>query len=238
MDVHIRGQQPAPNKIVTGLVDVAADRDASRIDLAFRQPQQCPARLGRAPLAGFTVGALGFGIVAAKAEQLGLLVAGHAERRLSSRRGKPFVGPPSLDHRLRPGAAQLQELGAMHQALAPVRSEIGLAVAPDAQRRRPLLGPRHVESVLTRLDHRAVTMPATMGETSPAVTATITSSSSARPSTGFLDAMRDCPRSNPPKARRSLSPKRSPVWSASAATAYAASASPLKRHRSPSGISR
>ncbi len=32
-----------------------------------------------------------------------------------------------------------------------------------------------------------------MGETSPAVTATITSSSSARPSAGFLDAMRDLP---------------------------------------------
>ncbi len=47
----------------------------------------------------------------------------------------------------------------MHQTLPAVRHEVRLRLAPAAQRRRPLLGPAHVEHVLAHLDHRAVHDP-------------------------------------------------------------------------------
>ena len=44
----------------------------------------------------------------------------------------------------------------MHQALPAIGHEVRLRLAPAAERRRPLLGPAHVEHVLAHLDHRAV----------------------------------------------------------------------------------
>ena len=64
-----------------------------------------------------------------------------------------------LGDRLGPGAVQLQDLGAMHQALPAIGHELRLRLAPAAQGRRPLLGPPHVEHVLAHLDHRAVHDP-------------------------------------------------------------------------------
>ena len=44
----------------------------------------------------------------------------------------------------------------MHEALAPERHEIGVRVAPRAQRRRPLVGSVQVEGLLAHEDHCAI----------------------------------------------------------------------------------
>jgi hypothetical protein len=53
----------------------------------------------------------------------------------------------------------LQDLGAVHQALAAERHQVRVGRAPVAQRRRPLLRPADVEGLLARRDHAAVGDP-------------------------------------------------------------------------------
>ena len=99
---------------------------------------------------------LGLGELAAEPVHLGLLVERHPDRRSAS---KPLARPIRLVRRLPPRAVKQHDLGSMHQALAPVRHQAGLRLAPTGQRRRPLPGPAHVEDLLARLDHRAIDEP-------------------------------------------------------------------------------
>jgi hypothetical protein len=65
--------------------------------------------------------------------QLGLLVDGDAQRGVGRLR-KPFAGPLGLGSGLRPFAMGLQDLRAVYQALASIGHQVGLGVAPPAQR--------------------------------------------------------------------------------------------------------
>src|SRR5437762_3317260 len=46
--------------------------------------------------------------------------------------------PARLGQRVRPGALELHDLGAVHEAAARARHELRLALTPGAERRRPL----------------------------------------------------------------------------------------------------
>ena len=88
--------------------------------------------------------------------ELGELVERRAEPRLARRIGEPLAGAVRLVQRGAPVAMQLQDLGATQQTLPAVGHQIGLAVAPPGQRRRPLLRPAPVEHLLAAGDHAAV----------------------------------------------------------------------------------
>jgi len=68
-------------------------------------------------------------------------------------------GPPRLLNRLRPGAVQLHDLGAMHQAAAGEGDQVGLALAPAGKSDSPLLGAAKLVGVLAGQDHAAVDDP-------------------------------------------------------------------------------
>src|SRR5581483_5969348 len=87
------------------------------------------------------------------------LVEGRADRRLVGRLGEPLARPSRLAERVGPGAAKLQNLGAMDEALATVEDQVRLVLAPAAQRRRPLLRAAQVEDLMARLDDRAIQNP-------------------------------------------------------------------------------
>ena len=110
----------------------------------------------------------------------------------------------------------------MHEAGAGERDEIRLLRAPVGQRDGPLAGPRQLVRRMAALDHAAVDEPVATGDSSPAVTATMASSSFPKPSATSPSSISARPRSLSPSATRSGSPKRSPTPTASAAAARAA----------------
>ena len=118
------------------------------------QPCQTGLRLSSPP-AGLAVPLLGLRELAAQPVQLGLLVEGGTDRRLSARE-EPLARPPRRVDSVRPRAAQLHDLGAMHQAVAAEWDQIRLRVTPVRQCRRPLLRPAQIEDLLAGLDHAAV----------------------------------------------------------------------------------
>ena len=158
-DLDERRKQPRPRHPVLCLSRHATDRRLRGVDLPLGQsePRQTGLRLSSAP-AGLVVRLLGLRELAAQPVQLALLVEGGTDRRLRPPE-EPLARPLRRVDRVRPGAAQLHDLGAMHQAVAAERDEIRLRVAPVRQRRRPLLRPTQIEDLLARLDHAAVDGP-------------------------------------------------------------------------------
>ena len=92
---------------------------------------------------------------AGKPVQLPLAVERRADRRLRPVTQSLRRVPGGVEG-VHPGAVQLQDLGAMHQAVAAERDEIRLRIAPPAQRGGPLLRTADVEDELARFDHAAV----------------------------------------------------------------------------------
>jgi hypothetical protein len=88
--------------------------------------------------------------------QLALPVEGAARRRVAGRLGEPLARPPRLLQRVRPGAVELHDLGAVHLALAAVGDQLRLRLDPVAQRGGPLPRPAQVEDLLAGLDRGAV----------------------------------------------------------------------------------
>ena len=127
------------------------------IDPTLSKPQLRQTRLWLAsPLVGLPVRHLCLSELTPEAVELGPHVISGAEGRLARRLGQPVACPLHLRHGIRPRTAEQHQLGAVDQALAAVEHQLRLRVAPAAERRRPLLGPTHVEHLLAPLDHRAV----------------------------------------------------------------------------------
>jgi hypothetical protein len=84
------------------------------------------------------------------------LIERRARLPASARTGEQLARPPGLVQRVRPGAAELHDLGAMDQARAPEQHQVWLSLAPAAHRGRPLLRPPEVERLLAGLDHGTV----------------------------------------------------------------------------------
>ncbi len=105
-----------------------------------------------------------------------------------------IAGAFCLVQRVDPLYVPLHDLRAVDQTLSTEGNHVGLAVAPFAQRSRPLVGAAQVKGLLTHKDHRAVGPSGHMGETSSVVTATIASSSSGNPRRGDPSRRELCPR--------------------------------------------
>jgi hypothetical protein len=88
--------------------------------------------------------------------QFGLLVESRAGRPLSRQLREAFAGALRFLHCLLPLAAQLHDLGSTHEALATVRDQVWLCVAPLAQRRRPFVCAPQIRDFVTGLNHTAV----------------------------------------------------------------------------------
>lgn len=88
--------------------------------------------------------------------QLALLVVGRADRELPGGAGQPLQRAVDLGQGVGPRAPQLEDLGAVDQALAAERDEVGIVVAPAAEALGPALRPMQVEQLLAPLDHGAV----------------------------------------------------------------------------------
>ena len=122
---------------------------AGRSPAAARHP--CPARL--------PVGHLGRAVIPEEAVDLPLPVPGLACRQRVLRLQATLGGPLRLLQGLRPGAVQLHDLGAMHQAASGEGDQVGLVLAPVGEGGGPLLGAADLVGVLASQDHAAVDDP-------------------------------------------------------------------------------
>ena len=158
-DLDERREHRRARELPAALLDHAADGGDGGVHLpsASRRSANAGRRLA-AVLAGRAVRPLGVGQLAAQPMELALLVEGEPERGMGGL-GQPLPGPLHLRDRLRPLAVRLQDLRPVHEALAPVRHEIGLRGAPMVERLGPLGRPPQVEHVHARLDDGAVDDP-------------------------------------------------------------------------------
>ncbi len=141
-------------------VDRAADRLPGGVEATLDETQASQPWLGLpAAPTGPAVRVLGSRKLATQPVQLGLLVVGHADRRVHRRTGQMVTRPLRFVHRTGPFAAELQDLGAVDETLAAIGNEVGLAVAPAGKRRRPFLGSAIVEGLVAGLDDGAVDEP-------------------------------------------------------------------------------
>ena len=144
-----RPDRPAPERRRrprrAGVDAATRSRSRARCGAAVREVGTSPRQLEqRQPGLGWMAApirldVLGVGplVVTAQAEQLGPLIVGQAEGRMR------WVGQPParvLDGILRlvPAARGLGDLGAVHEALSPVRDQLRLRVAPRAEGVGPL----------------------------------------------------------------------------------------------------
>ncbi len=130
-------------RIVLGpcLLEDAADRRGGHVDAPLREPEECKTRLRIEPMAArLAVGILGAAQVAAQAQQLSMLVERHPRRGLR-RVGQPVTGSLCLRERLGPRAVERLDLGAVDEALAAERHEIGLRRRTTGPARSSTRGP-------------------------------------------------------------------------------------------------
>jgi hypothetical protein len=130
------------------------DRGGGRVNAALGQSEQGHPGFGLAAgLAGSPVRLLGLVELTPQAVELPQLVEGSAE------------GVPAREHiagalggveGVGPGALELQDLAAVHQAVAAEGDETRLGVAPAGEGCGPLPRPAQVEQPLAGVDHLAV----------------------------------------------------------------------------------
>ena len=85
-----------------------------------------------------------------------MLVPRVTDRGMRRRFQQQLARALDLGERVQPGTAEHHDLRTMRETLPAEFDEIGLGVAPAAERRRPLARPPEIEEAMTRLDHRAV----------------------------------------------------------------------------------
>ena len=114
---------------------------------ALAEPEQGEAGFrSPASLSGLAVRILGLRELAAQPVELGLPIEGLADRRVA-RLGQLLEGSLGLLDGVLPGAVELHELGPVEHALAAIRDQIGLRLAPSGECRCPLLGPPQIEDL-------------------------------------------------------------------------------------------
>ncbi len=129
-----------------GFVEGPADHRVGGFEPSLGEPQQRQAGLGvAAVLAGALVGGVGAGEVADEAEEVALDGVGGGEGGGMDGCGEPIAGVSGLDESFRPGSEQLEDLGAVQEAVATVEHELLLGVAPARHRFRPRRAATEVE---------------------------------------------------------------------------------------------
>jgi hypothetical protein len=225
-DFHGWSEEPGPGTAIACLVQDPADSRRCVVTTTLREPQQGHAWMWRAArVACQAVRLLCFGELPAQSMDLRELVVGGARRSAARRLCELIAGAPGLVLRIRPEAAQHFDLGASNETFPAIRNQVGLGLAPVAERLGPFLHAAHVEQLEAGLDDAAVDGADDDGRSSPEVTATITSSISATPSS--TAPSRTIVRARPcwARLRRSRSPKRSPMTTACAKMSRALSKS-------------
>jgi hypothetical protein len=156
-DLDVRRQEPGPPRWTVCLVQSPANRCVGGADVVLGEPQQREPglRLSSKP-AGLPVSLFGPAELAAQAMDLGVLIECGPCRRLGGFAKEALACALRGSLRVLPRAVHLENLGAANQALTAVRHQVGLRLAPVAQRCRPLLGPAEIEDLEAPLDHAAV----------------------------------------------------------------------------------
>ena len=139
------------------LVEHAVRRGDRVAHPALREPEERQARHRVVPERGSPSGTRARRRRARRARGAARPV-GRSRRRARGGRGRTGAGAAAirLGDRLAPLAARLQHLRAVHEALPPVRHQVGLRRTPATERLGPLRGAAQVEGVHATLDHRAV----------------------------------------------------------------------------------
>ena len=131
-------------------------RCQGRCHPSLAEAQQSQSRLCAVPeIAGNAKAALGGSHVATETVDLGVLVVGRPGGRMGWF-AEPGGGALGRCRGAVPRAVEAQQLSTVHEALAAVGDEVGLRVAPIAERSRPLLGAPQIEVFLAQFDHGAV----------------------------------------------------------------------------------
>ena len=133
------------------------NRGRRRVHSSLRESELREAGL-RVPavMACLTVRPLGRLEVSEEPLELGLPVERQADATEVLRLDEPLPRPPRLLEGVRPGAAELEDLGAMDETAAGERHDVRLALAPLRQHRRPLLRTARLEHFLAGEDDAAV----------------------------------------------------------------------------------
>ena len=156
-DLDVGGEQTCPRDRVLGFVEGPADHGVGGFEPSLGESQQRQAGLGvAAELAGALVGGLGAVEVADQAEEVALDGVGGGEGGGVDGCGEPIAGVSGLDEGFGPRPEQLEDLGAVQEAVAAVEHELLLGVAPADERLRPRSASAEVEQLRAGVDHRAV----------------------------------------------------------------------------------
>ena len=126
-DLDIGRQQARPPEAVGRLTDYATDRRGRGVGVSLSQPQQRQAGLRlQAEQARLSVRLLSLRELASEAVDLTLQVARFARGGLVHRLFEPAVRALGLIECVRPRPLQLHQLGAVDQAAAGERQQVGL----------------------------------------------------------------------------------------------------------------
>src|SRR5439155_14615953 len=137
----------------------STDRGSRRIEPALSQTQLGQSRLWLPPEpARLLVGPLRGRELALETKKLSLPIPGQSGRRVPGT-GETLPCAPGLFERLAPGAVELQDLRAMHEAAAGERDHLRLQGPPVGERSRPLPCAPHLVDLLAGKDDAAVDEP-------------------------------------------------------------------------------
>ena len=153
-------QEARPPQPVRGLAQGPTDRRSGRCRIPLGEPDECPAGLRlEAELARQPVGLLGLTELPTQTMNLAFQVARLRRGRLIHRLLEAPTGAVRLLQRIGPVSLELHQLGAMDEATARERQEVGLALTPTSEGCRPLAGAAKLVDLFTRQDHSAVDDP-------------------------------------------------------------------------------
>ena len=156
-DLHARAERFARRAGVLASSSARRIAPTAAACLALCNPEERQTRLW---LAAMTTGVRErrFRVVelAAQAMQFGEVVKRGASGRRGSFTREDVARARDLGHRVGPLAAQLLDLGVSHETVAAIRDDLGLGVAPAAERLGPLARPRDVERFVARVECDAV----------------------------------------------------------------------------------
>src|SRR5204863_8998995 len=135
----------------------ATNRGRRDLDLTLRLPQlgEPGVRLSSRS-AGLPVCLFGLRELSTQAMELAPHVLSGPDGGVARRLRQALARLLCFVHGARPGAAELQNFGAMHEADTAVGDQSGLRFAPPRERRRPFLRPAQIEGRVAGADDGAV----------------------------------------------------------------------------------
>ncbi len=157
-DFDVRTELACSRHRVLRFVEGPPDHGGGGLVLALGEPEQREAWLRIvAVLAGANVGGLRGIEVEDETKKVTLDRARAAERAGVDGCGEPIAHVPRLDESFGPRTEQLEDLGAVQEAVTPVEDELLLRVTPPDERVGPGSAAFEVEQLRAGVDHRCST---------------------------------------------------------------------------------